>query len=338
MLKWLMCNRWITKEELLILAESNGYKGITRKFDRWRKADLFARPQRVRLPGKATTCFAYPPETGNQLIALCRLHFGHGPERRLDPLRLALWCEGFDIQLPALRRTLKELFVIPATKQLRQISRTGADALEASELIADAIVKTPLRRGRGIPGTLNRTIKRLGNMPDASSFFSTLFRLSLGDVPEFQADGMEAEHNELSLGQIVERGLGVEAGRVASIAGERPWLADSDLSELNRISKFLKEVSKLIDRASKSELDKTRADWLTFTQFPLIADTIKQQTGNDVFSAELLKEFFDRRSPLTRAGLLCYLLWCRDNGQGTAIDQITHEINVATAQLKNASI
>ena len=135
-----MCNHWITKEELLILAETNGYKGIASKFDRWRKADLLPRPRRICRPGKSTTFFAYPPETRNQLIAVCRLHFGHGPERRFDPLRLALWCEGFEIPLSALKRTLKKLFVIPVTKKLRQISRTGTDALDAAEFIAGAIV------------------------------------------------------------------------------------------------------------------------------------------------------------------------------------------------------
>ena len=324
-----MSNIWISKEFLISLAESNGHKVNVRMFDRWRKNDLFPRPQKRSLDGSPGSEWLYPPGTDRQLLALCRLHFSGRAEWRFDELRLALWCEGFDISEVSIKQTLQDLAVARMKNVSDRIRNVGRDNFSRVEKIAAQISIASLRRGAGVAGALHRTRRRIGDLADIRSFFTATFQLFAGTMPEFSGDGMEADLKELSLQQIFERGLGIEAGRTASIAGASPWLAESDLSELKNIPAFIRAVDRTVKSAKYPDLIKARNDWHELSRLHLIARALKQASGHDVFGAQLLTDINGAVTPFMRAVFISYFLWCRHIGQGPQIDKITTATSAA---------
>lgn len=316
---------WISKDILLSVAAEKGYEISERQLERWRKADLLPRSKRIPMESGKGTRSIYPPAAIEQLRALCRLHFRHGPERRLDALRLALWWEGFPVPLPALKRTFEKLAVAPLERRRKELKQTGADALETSEKVGSIISAAPLRRGPGTKGFLNMVRRAFSSQADKESFFTALFQLFLGEKPPFQGNRNEADTGELSLGQIMERGLKVEAGSTCSVGDAKPWLATSGYEAFEILASFTPaSFAQAVKAASEPDLIQAREDLRVLFGIGLIARVLRQITGRDIFGAKVWEALNQAQTPLGHATCIAFLLWLRKKkGMGDKIDQLT---------------
>src|SRR5260370_17031784 len=105
-----MEEHWVTVDQLLALAAAEGFhlpEITARKIERWRKERLLPRPRRISLGLGQGTRSEYPPETGRQLLALCRLRrrFPHD----LDAVRFVLWCQPYPFPLHDFSRPMHQL-------------------------------------------------------------------------------------------------------------------------------------------------------------------------------------------------------------------------------------
>jgi hypothetical protein len=85
---------------LIDIAVAHGYKATPRSLELWRYRGLLPRPER-QTSGRAV--WLYPPGTEHQLLRL--LHW-RGRTRNLGEVLLALWIEGFEIELDYVREAL----------------------------------------------------------------------------------------------------------------------------------------------------------------------------------------------------------------------------------------
>lgn len=97
----------LTEEELIDFAQQHECPEITHwKLERWHKADIIPRPVVVPLGYGKGTRSTYPVHAAVQLITVCRLL---EQTRKFDVVRFQLWHEGYDISLPLLRETIRQL-------------------------------------------------------------------------------------------------------------------------------------------------------------------------------------------------------------------------------------
>src|SRR5439155_6794105 len=96
----------LTERELLEVARQHRYELTPRVLKRWRMEGLIPRPRQIHALGKRGSGSLYPPESVDQLLAVCELR---DRERRFDELRFRLWWEGRWVEAEALRRSLLNL-------------------------------------------------------------------------------------------------------------------------------------------------------------------------------------------------------------------------------------
>ena len=98
---------------------------------------LIASPRHIRL-GRKGTRSEYPPETGRQLLALCRLRrrFPHD----LDAIRFGLWYVRYRIPIDDVKQSMVHL---------GDHSRTGANGLLEEILLNQAFNLPPFWNGLG---------------------------------------------------------------------------------------------------------------------------------------------------------------------------------------------
>ncbi len=123
----------------------------------------------------------YPPETGQQLLALCRLRrrFPHD----LDAIRFGLWYERYPLPIDDVKRSMEQLL----NPLLRALPLDAPDPLAAAEQLASQARSKPLRSSSG------RRLKRLRNTSEVDTVLTAAFQLMLGDVPGFTAHAEEGQ-------------------------------------------------------------------------------------------------------------------------------------------------
>jgi hypothetical protein len=91
---------WVDTSELIAAAKRNGKDVSKRSLELWRYRGLLPRGRR-QTQGRAA--WSYPPETETQLLRL--LHW-RKRSRSHDLVRIALWVEGFEIDLDEVRASI----------------------------------------------------------------------------------------------------------------------------------------------------------------------------------------------------------------------------------------
>ncbi len=94
-----------TREELIELAMANGHEASPEQLARWHRHGLLPKPMQVPLGRGRGTRSVYPTGTGEQLLALCRIHLD-GREKRLDYVAWRLWWDGYEVSMVPVRRLL----------------------------------------------------------------------------------------------------------------------------------------------------------------------------------------------------------------------------------------
>lgn len=193
------------------------------------------------------------PEAIGQLRALCRLR---SYTKRLDPLRLLLWIEGWPVPLGDVKAALR-----------RQLPQPPAGRIDDDLL--DQLSGQALRKAVGFRRALGRT---------------GLTKLEAAEAGEYVAARLLGERPEPSesLKSILDRALGLDRARRDAFDTARPWLEQPpDVSAMfDGLS--LSELYDLASTVSTEELDRarSRAAFLVW-EFPRMIELLEILGGRN---------------------------------------------------------
>lgn len=295
---------WLTADQLLTLAAAEGFNPpeiTARKIERWRKEGLLPRPRHISLGRPLGTRSEYPPGTGQQLLALCRLRrrFPHD----LDAVRFGLWYERYPLSIDDVKRSIEQL--------LRSIMQTlplnESDSLDAAEQLISQERSKPRRSSGG-----KHYLKQLRNADEVEAVQIAALQLGLGGVPGFTAHA-EEELGERSLAQMFIEALGLNRAQTDRAGEVEPWLPQ-DNNELARqlenmaIEQLLSFPALLqaLKEATPEQLTRARADLKSMLGFKQAAKAMEAVFGPNAFGWGMFSEL--PNTPTFRALLLSFLI------------------------------
>jgi hypothetical protein len=297
------------REELLILAQQQGYNVSAIQLARWHRAGLLPRPTQQPRTETRGTYSLYPPGTGAQLLVLCSLH---EHERRLSHLAWQLWLMGYrvapqtmrmQIQTAALR--LSHWMQWFATFKLAFYENsTSEQALDIIERYAAGPLSfQPLRRIR----------KRIGY-----AHFPTFLCLLIELAAKTDNEIIHCydEHEQLLNLHILARGLGLEKYFVQKKISLEYYLMQIFLPQLRWLFAQLQEVrwEHLLQHISDFELLQTRDNLSTWLLRWEIAGQYRDQLPADYPRWDVnVQEIF--RSLPTNEQMLVFVIWLALNMQ-----------------------
>ncbi len=312
-----MKGHWLTVDQLLALAAAEGFHPpeiTVRKIERWRKVRLLPHPRRISLGRGEGTRSEYPPETGQQLLALCRLRrrFPHD----LDAIRFGLWYERYPLPIDDVKRSMEQLL----NPLLRALPLDAPDPLAAAEQLASQARSKPLRSSSG------RRLKRLRNTSEVDTVLTAAFQLMLGDVPGFTAHA-EEELGERSLAELFIDVLGLNRAQTDRIGEVKPWLPQ-DSNELARqfedmaAGQFLSLPALLqtLKEANSRQLAQARTDLTRLRGFKQAAKAMEGMFGPNAFGFGLFREL--PGDPAFHVYFLLLLMRLRTTPHSAGIDEI----------------
>lgn len=308
---------WLTVEELLALAAAEGFQTpeiTARKIERWRKEHLLPGPRRIALGRPRGTRSEYPPGTGQQLLALCRLRrrFPHD----LDAIRFGLWLERYPLPLDDVKRSVEQLL----QPLMRTLPLNATDPLAAVERLLSQKQAAP-RRSRS-----RYRLKQLSNPSDVEAVQIAMLQLALGDVPSFTAHAEEAL-GERSLTDLFVEMLGLDRAQTDRVGDVKPWLP-TDNGELARqledmAQKQVLSLSVLLQtlkNASAKQLAQARADFKRMLGFKQAAKVLETMLGPNAFGFGIFREF--PQDPAFHAWLLLFLLHAKTTALHVGVDEV----------------
>ena len=312
-----MEEHWLTVEQLLALAADEGFHPpeiTARKIERWRKVRLLSRPRRISLGRGQGMRSEYPPETGRQLLALCRLRrrFPHD----LDAIRFGLWCERYPLPTDDVKQSMEQLL----NPLLRAFPLDAPDPLAAAEQLASQMQSEPLRSISGY------RLKQLRNTDEIYTVLTAAFQLMLGDVPGFTAHA-EEELGERSLAEQFVDVLGLNRAQTDRIGEVKPWLPQ-DSNELARqfedmaVGQFLSLPALLqtLKEANSKQLAQACTDLARLFEFKQAVKAMEGMFGPNAFGFGTFREL--PRDPVFLVLFLLVLVRLRATPHSTGIDEI----------------
>lgn len=312
----IMEEHWLTVDQLLDLAAAEGFvppELTKRRIERWRKEDILPRPRIIRL-GRHGTRSEYPPETGQQLLALCRLRrrFPHD----LDTIRFGLWYKGYSLPIDDVKQSMEELL-----RPLLQVL-----PLDAPDLLTTAEQLVEQWQSKRPSSNRERRVKRLHNAEDDQAVRTAVFQLILGDVPGFTAHA-EEEDGERSLTELFIEVLGLNRAQTDRVGEIKPWLPQ-DNDQIARqledmaMKQFLSLAALLqtLKRANRKQLVQARTDMRHMLSFKPMAKALEVLLGENAFGFGLFRELPDDPAFLTL--FLLALIRLRATPLGAGIDVI----------------
>ena len=312
-----MEEHWLTVEQLLALAADEGFQPpeiTARKIERWRKGRLLPRPRRISLGRGQGTRSEYPPETGRQLLALCRLRrrFPHD----LDAVCFGLWFERYPLPIDDVKRSMVQLL----NPLLRALPLDAPDPLAAAEQLASQMQSKPRR------SSSSHRLKQLRNTDEVDTVVTAAFQLILGDVPGFTSHA-EEEYGERSLTEQFVDVLGLNRAQTDHIGKVKPWLPQ-DSNELARqfedmaVGQFLSLPTLLqtLKEANSKQLAQARTDLVRLRGFKQAAKAIEGMFGPNAFGFGLLREL--PSDPAFHVYFLLLLMRLRATPHSAGIDEI----------------
>lgn len=313
-----MEEHWLTDDQLLALAAVEGFyppEITARKIERWHKADLLPRPRRVSLGRGQGMRSEYPPETGRQLLALCRLRrrFPHD----LDAIRFGLWYERYSLPIEDVKQSMEQLLA----PFLRVLPLQAPDPLAAAEQLASQTRPKNFRSGTG------QRLKRLRNSDEINTILIAIFQLMLGDVPGFSAHADE-DLEERPLAELFVDVLGLNRAQTDRIGEVKPWLPQ-DSNELARqfedmaMGQFLSLPALLqtLKDANSKQLAQARTDLVCLLSgFKQAARALEGILGPNAFGFGLFREL--PTDPDFYVFFLLFLIRLRATPHSTWMDEI----------------
>lgn len=280
----------VTKEQLVQIANEAGFSVTSRQIDRWRKNDLLPRSRRIHLGKAHGTRSEYPPETGRQLLALCRIHFTQ-KEKRLPRIRFAIWLEGYSVPIGKLKESF-ELILIDPMEGLNRSTR-GEGAEEKADNLAEKM-RESLPRCK-----LTRHIKRnVSNQNDWKSLLTTvlqlLFAQTAEDAPVFEeVDIPYSDEDDKPLRDIFIDALGLRRATTDRIGDAGPGLSGDVGKDLNRMSEgmflSMENLEATLNSATIEQLEQARTDAKAVEGLSLIADFSELLFGRNAFGLSLFQ-------------------------------------------------
>jgi hypothetical protein len=251
-----MDDGWTDLVGLIELASEHGHAVTARSLEDWRYKGLLPRP--VRQP-KGRAVWLYPPGTGRQLLRL--LHWLARADM-LHAVRIALWVEGFEIDLGGVRDSLRSLLDREAAAAKRE-PWPSDDLSTAIDLMAGSAARM---RGRApFPRVVRMTQK------DRTRACAYALALMSGDQQEVERRSEDA--------RLFERMLGLRSGHAEGLAAELSPLNGMNIGHLQKLMS-VEHIGEVIDTASVEEYEIVRLIgramllWL-----PMLVPVMRQLAG-----------------------------------------------------------
>jgi hypothetical protein len=222
---------WVDTAALIAAAAEAGHKVSARSLEQWRYRGLL--PRGKQPTGRAA--WLYPPASRDQLLRL--LHW-RAKTRTLDLITVALWVEGFEIDVPHARASLHAF--VDAWE--RELSRELEGANDVSAAIDALARKLAGKRGRA-------AMPRLARMTADERIRACAYALAFA----FNAD--EEIERRKDDAPLLERMLGFRHGRGGGLASVVPLDEDT-----LRLAGFRPpdELRDMLDSATSDEFEFVR--------------------------------------------------------------------------------
>lgn len=250
-----MKDGWTDHDGLIELASRDGHTVTSRALEDWRYRRLLPRP--VRQP-KGRAVWLYPPGSDRQLL---RLLYWRARADTLHAVRVALWVEGFEIELDSVRDSLRFLLDREVAAAARE-PRPAEDLSTAIDLLASRAAK--MRSRAPFPHIVRMPLK------DRTSAYAYLLALASGDQGELERRRGDA--------RLLERMLGLRSGQAGGLAAE--------LSPLNgqiiRVQQLISpdHVGAVIGSASREEYELVRLiGRAMFLWLPMLLPVMQSMIG-----------------------------------------------------------
>jgi hypothetical protein len=194
---------WVDAASLIVLAAENGHKVSARSLEQWRYRGLLPRGKQP----VGRTAWLYPPISKSQLL---RLLYWRRKTRSLDLIGLALWIEGFEIDVATARASLCA-FVDALERELTRELEGLSDVSSAIDALARKVAS---KRGRA-------ALPRLSRMTVDERVRACGYALAFA----FNAD--EEIQRRKDDAPLLERMLGLRHGRSGGLASVLPLDEDT---------------------------------------------------------------------------------------------------------------
>ena len=255
-------------EALLARARNAGYRVSEAQLARWHRIGLLPRPWQRSLGRKKGTKTLYPKGTGDQLIALCQIHFGSPGKkggkrgRRLQFVGWRLWWLGFPVadkyskpHLAKIQRSWSEVIPVFAnsissvaigTHKPNELSERLGSTRKANPVFKQIRkrVRARKRDPKMIP-LMQEIIQMEHYTAHAEEDFSTCIRI-LGEIVTGKFQGWSKKTDDKGISkiqeqQIIERAFGLHRARVNQWPAVGPMLKGDLGPVLVLLSHFFKE-------------------------------------------------------------------------------------------------
>ena len=257
-----------TPTQLIELAQANNYTVSATQLGRWHRAGLLPTPSPPlgdeQESGKQ---WVYPPGTGEQLLALCKLRKQHGPGIPLLRLAWLLWWQGYDIP-PARIRTFLTSTIAKLQEVLEKLAayfQPTSDAEGEEGGLPDVAfdLLEQMETGRTRLKAARQMRKRVGtsNFPTLIRMF---FEVALG---AFQIERYSNEDDR----EIVTKAFGLKYAT---------WFDTDMLSSLQELSQRFhdRSLQDMLTEATDADLLQGRDELRTFLT---ALEQISVYTGHD---------------------------------------------------------
>lgn len=222
---------WVDAAGLIALAAENAHKVSARSLEQWRYRGLL--PRGKQPAGRAA--WLYPPVSKSQLL---RLLYWRRKTRSLDLIGLALWVEGFEIDIATARASLRAF--VDAWE--RELARELEGANDVSGAIDALARKFAGKRGRA-------ALPRLSRMTADERVRACAYALAFAFNAEEEIERRKDDAH------LLERMLGFRHGRSGGLASVMPLDEDT-----LRLAGFRPpgELRAMLDSATDDEFEFVR--------------------------------------------------------------------------------
>ncbi len=299
-----MLDDWIDARRLIALAAEQGYTVSARSLELWRYRGLLPRGEQPI--GRAA--WVYPPVSGSQLLRL--LHW-RGKTRSLDLVLIALWIEGFQIDIANARTSLRVFVDAWEQEMTRELDGAG-DVSSAIEALAR---KFAGKRGKA-------ALPRIARMTSDERIRACAYALAFAFNDEAEIARRKGD------AVLFERMLGLRSGRGGGLATAIPL--DGDTLRLAGL-RPPGELRAMLDSATDDEFEFVRrllhaiVVWL-----PLLIPQFIQHFGEKARPVgDLMHRLFTdlpaEHYAFAAIGMLASL-----NAKGHAADELRRQLSTVT--------
>jgi hypothetical protein len=295
---------WIDAAGLIGLAAEGGDKISTRSLELWRYRGLLPRGEQPA--GRAA--WLYPPVSKNQLL---RLLYWRGKTRSLDLILIALWIEGFPIDVANARASLRTF--VDAWE--REITRELDGADDVSSAIEALARKFAGKRGKA---ALPRVVRMTADERRRACAYALAFA--------FNAEDEIARRKDDAV--LLERMLGFRTGRGGGLATVMPL--DEDTLRLAGL-RPPGQLRDMLDSAADDEFEFVRRLLHAIVVWvPLVIPQLIEQYGEKARPVgELARKLFEDLSPEYHAFAATAML-ASLHAKGHLAADLRHQLAAAT--------